>query len=103
MLLPNIFVVQDRGDGDSCLAGRTLTQETAAEAWQGAGQEAGTLRQRGEEIDGGGQEVRRCQLMKYPQNAELCVYTAADVSSTLFTAFVNGRKNVRVFSVYTNV
>ena len=62
-----------------------------------------TVRQWGEEMDGGGQEVRRGQLMKYPQNAELCVYTAADVSSTLFTAFVNGRKNVRVFSVYTNV
>ena len=50
-------MVQDRGDGDGCMAGRAVTQETPAEAWQGAGQRAGTLRQ-GEEMDGGGQEVK---------------------------------------------
>ena len=38
-------MAQDRGDGDGCMAGRAVTQETPAEAWQGAGQEAGTLRQ----------------------------------------------------------
>ena len=69
----------------------------------GGGAGGGDTETGGGEMDGGGQQVRRGQLMKYPQNAELCVYTAADVSSTLFTAFVNGRKNVRVFSVYTNV
>ena len=44
-LLPNIFVAQDRGDGDGRVAGWSVAQKTPAEAWQGAGQEAGTLRQ----------------------------------------------------------
>ena len=48
-------MAQDRGDGDGRVAGRSVTQETPAEAWQGAGQEAGTLRQG--EMDGGGQQV----------------------------------------------
>ena len=38
-------MVQDRGDGDCRVAGRAVTQKTPAEAGQGAGQEAGTLRQ----------------------------------------------------------
>ena len=41
----------------------------------GGGAGGGDTETGGEEMDEGGQQVRRGQLMKYPQNAELCVYS----------------------------